>query len=262
MKSRVAAFAFLITAFSTQALFSAPAFADPAFDLWSQGKYEEAIKSGLAENTPEGLSVAARAAVSDMTMHTTPCMECVKRAEDLSRKALAANPKAALPTIYLSAALGYRGRIIGLMAAQSAKLGEQSKQAIDDALAVHPKDAQLIATLGGWNFEVVRVGGSFLARMTYGASASKGLTLYDEALKIAPNDLLVNYQYGLALAANDADEYHDKIITAWKRAIAAPAQDAYDESQKKRAAELLTLLNGKDKKAFEAKLNGYMGIPQ
>ncbi len=249
-------------AFSTQALFSVPAFADPAFDLWTQGKYEEAIKSGLAENTPEGLSVAARAAVSDMTMHTTPCMDCVKRAEDLSRKALAANPKAALPTIYLAAALGYRGRIIGLMAAQSAKLGEQSKQAIEEAMAAHPKDAQLIATMGGWHFEVVRVGGSFLARMTYGASTSKGMEFYDQALKIAPNDLLVNYQYGLALAANDADEYHDKIVAAWKRTIAAPSQGAYDESQKKRAAELLALLDGKDRKAFEAKLNSYMGIPQ
>ena len=262
MKSCVVAFALLVTAFSTPALSAQGASADPAFDFWTQGKYDEAIKTGLAENTPEGLSVAARAAVSDMTMHTTPCMECVKRAEELSRKALAANPKAALPTIYLAAALGYRGRIVGLMAAQSAKLGEQSKQAIEDAMAAHPKDAQLIATMGGWHFEVVRVGGSFLARMTYGDSTSKGLAFYDDALKIAPNDLLVNYQYGLALAANDADEYHDKIAAAWKRTIAAPSQGAYDESQKKRAAELLALLNGKDKKAFDAKLKSYMGIPQ
>ncbi|HEY4124447.1 MAG TPA: hypothetical protein VGM36_07520, partial [Rhizomicrobium sp.] len=145
MKSRVAALAFFAAALSTLTFSTQAALADPAFDLWSQGKYEEAIKSGLAENTPEGLSVAARAAVSDMTMHTTPCMDCVKRAEDLSRKALAADPKAALPTIYLAAALGYRGRIIGLMAAQSAKLGEQSKQAIEDAMAAHPKDAELVA---------------------------------------------------------------------------------------------------------------------
>jgi hypothetical protein len=256
MKLRVAALAFLATAFSTQA------YCDPAFDLWSQGKYEEAIKAGVAEKTPEGLSVAARAAVSDMTMHTTPCMECVKRAEDLSRQALAADPKGALPTIYLASALGYRGRIIGLMAAQSAKLGEQSKQAIEDAMAAHPGNARLIATMGGWHFEVVRVGGSMLARWTYGASMEKGLAKFDEALKLSPNDLLINYQYGLGLAADDPDAYHDKIEAAWKRTIAAPATNVYDESQKKRAAELLTLLDGKDKKAFEAKLDSYMGIPQ
>lgn len=256
MKLRVATFALLVTAFSTQA------FADPAYDLWSQGKYEEAIKAGLAENNADGLAVAARSAASDMTMHTTPCMDCIKRAEDLSRKALAANPKGVLPTIYLAAALGYKGRLIGLMAAQSAKLGEQSKQAIEDAMAAHPKDAQLIATMGGWHFEVVRVGGSMLARWTYGATIDKGLEFYDQAFKISPNDILINYQYGLGLAAYDAGEYHDKIEAAWKRVAATPAQNAYEEASKKRAAELLTLLNGKDKKAFKAKLDSYMGIPQ
>jgi tetratricopeptide (TPR) repeat protein len=256
MKFRVAVLALGVAAFSTQAL------SDPAYDLWNQGKYEEAIKAGLAEKTPEGLAVAARAAVSDMTMHAPPCLPCVERAEDLSRKALAADPKGALPTIYLAATLGYRGRIIGLMASQSTKLGEQSEQAIKDALALHPKNAQLIAAMGGWNFEVVRVGGSMLARWTYGATMDKGLDYYGQALKLSPNDLLINYQYGLGLAAYDPDEYHDKIVAAWKRAIAAPAQDAYDEAQKKRAAELLALLGAKDRKAFKAKLDNYMGIPQ
>ncbi|HVP83602.1 MAG TPA: hypothetical protein VMS78_02665 [Rhizomicrobium sp.] len=256
MKFRVAAFALFVTTFATQA------FADPAYDLWSQGKYEDAIKAGLAENNADGLGVAARAAASDMTMHTSPCMDCVKRTEDIARKALAANPKGALPTIYLAAALGYKGRIIGLMAAQNQKLGEQSEQAIEDALAAHPKDAQLIATMGGWHFEVVRVGGSMLARWTYGATMDKGLAFYDQAFKLSPNDILINYQYGLGLAAYDADEYHDKIEAAWKRVIAATPQNAYEEASKKRAAELLALLNGKDKKALEAKLDSYMGIPQ
>lgn len=256
MKLRVVTFALLVAALST------PAFASPAFDLWNEGKYDDAIKVGLAANDADGLAVAARAAASDMTMHTSPCMDCIKRTEELSRKALAANPKGALPTIYLAAALGYKGRLIGLMAAQSQKLGEQSKQAIEDAMAAHPKDAQLIATMGGWNFEVVRVGGSMLARWTYGATIDKGLEFYDRAFKLAPNDILINYQYGLGLAAYDADEYRDKIEAAWKRTIAAPAQNAYEEASKKRAAELLALLDGKDKKAFKAKLDSYMGIPQ
>jgi len=247
---------------ASQLSFATHAFADPAFDLWTQGKYDEAIKTGLAENNAEGLSVAARAAASDMTMRTKPCLECTTRTEELARKALAADPKAALPTIYLAGALGYRGRIIGMMASQSAKLGEQSKAAIEAALAAHPKDAQLLATMGGWHFEVVRVGGSMLARWTYGASTDKGLEKFAEALKIAPNDLVVNYLYGISLASVDADEYRDKIEAAWKRVAAAPAESAYEQAQKKRAAELLALLGGKDRKAFDAKLKTYMGIPQ
>ena len=116
--------------------------------------------------------------------------------------------------------------------------------------------------MGGWNFEVVRVGGSMLARWTYGATIDKGIEFYDQAFKLAPNDILINYQFGLGLAACDPGEYHDKIEAAWKRAVAARAQNAYEEASKRRAAELLALLDGTDKKAFTAKLDSYMGIPQ
>ncbi len=256
MKFRTTAFLLLITALST------PAIADPAFDLWARGRYEEAIKQGAAENTPEGLSVAARAAVSEMTLHTTPCMDCINRAEDLSRKALAADPRGVYPTLCLAAALGYRGRLVGLMAARRAKLAEISKQAVGGALAAHPKNAELIATLGGWNLEVVRVAGSLLARWTYGATVDQGLEKFDEALKLAPNDILINYNYGLALAASDPDKYHDMITAAWKRAVSAPSQTSYDDAEKKHAAELLALIDGNDRDAFEAKLKSYMGIPE
>jgi hypothetical protein len=256
MKFRVAMLALMATALSTSA------FANPAMDLWSQGKYEDAIKQGLAENSPEGTALAARAAVSDMTAHTTPCAECINRAIDLSRKALAADPKAPIPTLCLAAALSYRGHLIGMMAAQNEKLGEISKQSIDDAIAAHPKDPQLLAALGGWNFEVVRQGGSLLARWTYGATIDKGLQAYSEALKLAPNDILVNYQYGLELAAYDPDEYRDKVEAAWKRVEAAPSTGAYDDMEKKRAGELLALLNDSDKTALKTKLNAYMGIPE
>lgn len=248
--------------FVASIVFSTGAYADPALDLWVHGKYDDAVKQGLAENTPEGLAIASRAAVSEMTAHTTPCQECVNRAVELSRKALAANPKAPIPTLCLAAALSYRGHLIGLMAAQSEKLGEISKQTIDDAISAHPQDPQLLAALGGWNFEVVRQGGSMLARWTYGATIDKGLEKYSEALKIAPNDILINYQYGLELAAYDNDEYRDKIEAAWKRVEAAPSQGAYDDLEKKRAGELLALLDGSDKTAFETRLKSYMGIPE
>jgi hypothetical protein len=247
----------------------APAFADPtqgpadrATDLLREGKYEDAIRQGIAENTADGLSSAALASVSEMTMAPPPCLACINRAEELSRKALAADPKGVNPTRSLVAAIGYRGRLIGFLAAQNAKLGEASKQALDEALAVHPHDPGLLSAMGAWHFEVVRVAGSMLANWTYGATMEKGLKDFDEALKLAPNDVIINYQFGLELAAYDADQYRDKIVTAWKRAIAAPSQSAYDDVQKKRADELLMLLNGSDRHAFDDKVKAYMGIPK
>lgn len=255
MKGCVAVLALAATVLTQQAV------ADPAADLWAKGRYEDAIGKGLAEGTPEGVSVAARAALSDMIMHTTPCEACVARTEELSRKALAADPKSALPTIYFVFALGYRGRMVGLMKARAAGLAEKSKQAIDDALTIHPDNPELLATLGGWNFDVVRGGGALLARLAYGATTANGIAEYQRAFRLSPNDPLINYQYGLGLASIDADDYHDQIAIAWKRVIASPAGNAFEEMQKKRAAELLALLNGGDNRAFETRLDSYMGIP-
>jgi tetratricopeptide (TPR) repeat protein len=247
----------------------APALADPtldpadrAVDLLRQGKYEEAIRQGVAENTADGLASAAIASVSEMTMAPPPCLACINRAEELSRKALAADPKGANATRCLVAALGYRGRLIGFLSMQSAKLGEASRQALDEALAVHPHDPGLLSAMGTWHLEVVRVAGSVLADWTYGATTEKGLEDFSEALKLAPDDVIINFQFGLELAAYDADQYRDKIVTAWKRAKTAPSQSAYDDAQKKRADELLMLLNGGDRQAFDDKVKSYMGIPE
>ncbi|HEY5238892.1 MAG TPA: hypothetical protein VIJ62_10970 [Rhizomicrobium sp.] len=237
------------------------AAAPTPFDLWRDGKYDQAIAAGEAQKTPEGLSVAARSAVSDMSLHIPPCLDCVNKAEVVVRKAMAADPKAVLPKIYLAAVLGYEGRLIGLMQAQSKGLAGQSQKALQDGLAIEPKSPLLLATMGGWHFEIIRIAGSFIARLTYGATTDEGLKYFDEALKLAPNELLINYQYALSLASVDRDKYHDMIKAALSRAVAAKADSVYYTVSQKRAADLLKLLDGGDANAFDTTVKKYMGIP-
>ncbi|HSZ74566.1 MAG TPA: hypothetical protein VK779_07090 [Rhizomicrobium sp.] len=231
------------------------------FELWREGKYDQAMAAGEAAKTPEGLSVAARAAVSDMSLRIPPCLDCETRAEAIVRKAMAADPKAVLPKIYLAAVLGYEGRLVGLMQAQSKGFADQSKKALQDGLAIDPKDPLLLATMGGWNFEIIRIAGSFIARLTYGATEDEGVKYFDEAMKIAPDELLINYQSALALASVDPDKYHDRIKAALSRAVAAKADSVYYSVSQKRAADLLKLLNSGDSNAFATMLKKYMGIP-
>jgi hypothetical protein len=232
------------------------------FDLWREGKYDQAIAAGQAQKTPDGLSVAARAAVSDMSLRIPPCLECVMKADAIVRKAIAADPKASLPKIYLAAVLGYHGRIAGMLESQRQGFGEESKKVLEDALAVDPKNPLLLATMGGWHFEIVRIAGSMLARWTYGATADEGLKRFDEALKLAPNELVINYQYALSLASVDRDKYHDMIKAALSRSVAAKADSVYYSASQKRAGDLLKLLNGGDSKAFDSAVKKYMGIPE
>jgi len=232
------------------------------FDLWRDGKYDQAMAAGEAQKTPEGLSVAARAAVSDMSLRIPPCLDCVTKAEAIVRKAMAADPKAVLPKIYLAAVLGYEGRIVGLMQAQSKGFAGQSQKALQDGLAIEPKNPLLLATMGGWHFEIIRIAGSFIARLTYGATAAEGLKYFDEALKLAPNELLINYQYALSLASVDPDKYHDQIKAALSRAVAAKPDSVYYAVSQKRAADLLKLQQSGDSKAFDSTVKKYMGIPE
>jgi len=240
---------------------STSALADNALDLWTQGKYEDAIATGVAEKSPEGLSTAARAAMTELTLHPMPCPECIQRAEDLSRKALAADPKSAVPSFCLAGALAYRGRMVGTINTQTASIGIEARKTIEDAMAASPDDARLISALGIWDFEVVRVAGSVLSRIVYGARMERGLALFDQAFKLSPNDILIHYQYGLSLAAYDPDEYRSKIEAAWMRVAATRPQNAYDEEMKSRAVKLLSLLKSGDKKTLDGTVKGYLGIP-
>ena len=67
-----------------------------------------------------------------------------RHAEDLSRRAIAADPKVPEGHIYLAAAIGYESRIIGNLAAQSKGYANEAKRQLDAALASIP------TTSGRW----------------------------------------------------------------------------------------------------------------
>lgn len=232
------------------------------YELWRAGEYEQAIKAGTVENTPESLSIAARAAVSDMMMRVPPCLDCVHRAEEAARTAIAADPKAALPHIYLAVALGYEARIVGLLRSQQKGIPEESRNALGAAIAADPKNAFAIATLGGWNIDAVRIGGSMLARLTYGATIEDGISDYTHALAMDPNDFVIHYQYALSLAGYDVDKYRDTIATELARATVGKPNSVYESISQKRAADLLSLLKASDKEAFSQLVKRDMGVPE
>jgi tetratricopeptide (TPR) repeat protein len=241
---------------------AAAAAADALLELWRTGKYEQAIEAGEAADTAQSLSLAARAAVSDMMMRIPPCLECVHRAQALARKAIAADPKAALPLTYLAVSLGYEARIVGLLESQRKGLAGESRSAIDAAIAADSKNSFAVATLGGWNIDTVRIGGSLLARLTYGATIDDGMKKYAEAVAMEPDNFVIRYQYALSLASYDADKYHDVIKEQLARATQGKPGSVYESLSQRRAVELLGLLRAGGKKLFAHQVKRDMGIPE
>jgi hypothetical protein len=138
----------------------------------------------------------------------------------------------------------------------------QAKAHLDAALAADPVNPYALAALGGWNAEVVRVGGAFLAAKIYDASLEKGMALFDRAGRVAPHNVAVHYQIALSLAGVDPARYHARIQDELDAAIQGPPQTAYEKFVAARAQELLNLMKRGDADAFEARLRIFQGYPE
>jgi len=256
---QVLAFQFVFIAI----LSCAPAFAadSPALSLYIAGKYQEAENAGVAEGDAAGLALAARSALAAEMMREAPCLECLKRAEDEARRAIALDPKMPDGHIYLSVALGYEARIVGLISARLNDYPEQAKSNLDAALASDPENDWAWAALGGWNIEIVRGGGATLARWFYGASVTEGLADFAKAFAGSPDNLVLRYQYALSLGGFDPAGYRDRIEDALSHAVAVKPSTAYEVFAQGRARALLDALKANDTKTFARLVRRDQGYP-
>jgi len=237
----------------------APPPADP-LALYQAGQYPDAIKAGIHDNTGQSLATAARAALA-VAAQRSPCLECLKLAEDLSRKSIAADAKLPDAHVYLAVTLGYKARIEGRIHARLNGYAEEAKSNLDAALKSDPKNGWALAAIGGWNIEIVRGGGSWLASWLYGANIDGGTKDFALAFKSAPDNLVLRYQYALSLGGLDADKYSAQITDALTRASTAEPQTAYEKFAQARAKELLAAFKKGDRSTFDALVKRNQGYP-
>ena len=235
--------------------------ADTPRDLYVAGKFQQAIAAGVAENKAAGFAIAARAELAEEMLRAQPCLDCLKRAENYARQAIAADGKNTDGHIYLAATRGYEARIVGVVTAKMDGYAEEARRHLDTALATDPDNAWALAALGGWNIEIVRNGGAMLGKIMYGASVDAGLADFAKAFKVQPGNLALRYQYALTLSGYDLDAYRPRIEDALKRASSGDAGSAYDKAIKARAASLLNLLEKNDIALYATTVRQYQGYP-
>jgi len=242
-------------------LLAAPAYAETAERLYADGKYDESIKTALAENDAAGFATAARSELAEEASRERPCLDCLERAESYARRAIAADPKLPDGQIYLAITLGLEGRIRGALVAKLNGYPGEAKEALDAALKSDPKNPWALAGLGGWNIEIVNHAGRVLGKLLYDASVEKGQALFQAAFKAAPDNISVRYQYALSLAGCDAETYRAEIVEALKATVNGSVDTVYGHLLQKHAGELLNLLDKDDRSAFDARVRKYDGYP-
>lgn len=231
--------------------------APSALDLYTVGKYEDAMAAGAVQHNADGFVIAARAAMADALARATPCLDCFKRVEQYARNAIAMDPKQSDAHVYVAVALGYQARIVGLVKARDDGDAEAAKKEIDTALAIDPKNALALAALGGWNIEIVRHAGAMLGNMLYGASVSEGQAEFAKAFAVAPDRLVLHFQYALSLSGYDLDDYRGQIEHELTLAEKGIAVTAYDKFTRARAVELMTIFQSGNRKAYDALVRHY-----
>jgi hypothetical protein len=256
---RALVYAFVAVLMSTAAF--AQGASGPALALYKAGNYAAAVKAGLAENTENGSAIAARATLAEANLRDAPCLECLQRGEDYARRAIAAGGKMPESYVYLAAALGHQSRIIGVIRARLGNYPKQAKDALDTAQRIDPNFSWTLAALGGWNIEVVRMGGTWLGNMFFDASFDKGVGLFRRAIAAEPTNLVIHFQFALAVAAYDLDGQRALVNAELAAAASGTPSSAYDSAVKARAARLKDLIAKGNDDASLALVHKFQGYP-
>jgi hypothetical protein len=233
----------------------------PPEELYARGGYLAAAEAGARIGDGAYYALAARATLADATLREDPCLECLRRAQELARLGISQDPNIVESYVELAAAMGYEARLIGPIRARLASLPGESETAIRKALKLAPDDPWALAAAGGWNIEVARTAGSILANLVYGASFAKGVAYYRQAMAADPGNLVIQLNYALAAGSYDFERRRLEIMAVLETAARGVPADAYSQAMRERAAILHDLLLRDRREEYQALALRYLGFP-
>ncbi len=208
---------------------------------WTQGQFVEAARIGESLATSEGYALAARSLVVH-AVHVAAGDDreaMLERATALARRAVELDPDNADAHVEVAHAIGRYAEAIGPYKAASEGYAEKIRAAIDAAMQLDPDLVTAHLSIGGWHAGIVGAVGSFLARLTYGATEREAVAAFERALALAPDAKEVPYQYALSLLDIDEDEHREKAEDLLERAVAIAPATAHERLLHSRAVERL-----------------------
>ena len=203
---------------------------DTAHSAYTKGHFLAAADLAEALGTSEGHALAAKS----LTIHAYYIAKeqekdvLFERATLLAQRAVQTDPKNPEAHMQLSHVMGRHAQNMGIIEAATAGYGEKIRDAINDALRISPDMPEAYLSLGMWHAEMVSTLGSFMGGILYSASEEDALSNFELAMRRAPDEKLVPFEYALGLLNMDDHDYREKARRLLVRAIEMPGKDAYD----------------------------------
>jgi hypothetical protein len=213
------------------------------------GEFLEAAAMAEARAGADELAFAARAVLAEiMTQDGEPDAVLVQRAERNATSALQIDPRHVEARLQLAIALSLRTRAMAPLEVWRTGLGEQGRDLAQGVLLDDPGNVYANGFLAVWHVEARRRAGAVGAGVI-GASLQEARRRYQAAVKAAPDDPGVHWQYGRALIALDARRFAGEAGRALEGAVTSQAHDRVAEVMQARASDLLVLLKADRHKA-------------
>jgi tetratricopeptide (TPR) repeat protein len=228
--------------------------ADAAFRA---GRYDVALVEAAAVATADSDAFRARTILAKAM--------CADREPDAGviREALAA-AEAALKDadheegrLQKAIALSLLTRPMSLSEANESGYGPKAKALAEGVLMDDPANHYALGFLAVWHVEVHRRGGSIGAAVM-GASLKTARKYYAEAVRLAPEDAGLRWQWARALAAFDAKKYKGEIEAELSAALAIDPATELDRVMQARAAALLDVVQTAKTREIEKTAQGML----
>ena len=202
-----------------------------AWRAYHRGDFQQAFEAGQ-QLGPLGASVAVKAGGIHAVYLLDDEKAQLKRFEELAAIAEAATE--ALPdepnTHYRYAfALGRYSQGISVAKALSQGLAGKVKAALDRTLKLAPKHAEAHSALGLYHAEIVAKVGAMIGGLTYGAKASTGETLLQQAIKLTPSAPIAHIEYANGLILLYGEKREDDAAAAYEKAGKLKPRDAMEK---------------------------------
>ena len=208
---------------------------DPALQegwrLYHEGAFEAAAEAGQRLG-PAGVALASKAAAIHATyVEASDLVRFVRLQEvaERARRHLVSEPDDASAWYWQGYALGRYSQGISVAKALTRGLGRQVRQALESALRLAPGHVDAQLALARFHAETIDQVGELIGGMVHGARKDQGLALYEAALALAPDSVVVLSEVAEGLWMLEGDAAQARASDLQERAMRLAPLDAMEK---------------------------------